>query len=80
VLLDITITGTGTWAITITGATTADGAYKPIYDTAGDEVSGTGSITASRIQAFTTYCPFIKVTATESDGTATCNVAVMPLL
>lgn len=78
-LLDIAITGTGTWNVSVTGALTKTGTYKNIYNASGDVVA-TGNITASRMQILACGAPYIKVVATEVDGTATIQVDVMPIV
>jgi hypothetical protein len=78
VMLDIEISGSGTWKVDIQGSRLLGGTYKDIYDNNGNQLT-TGNITASRIQSFFIVSDFIKIVATEVANGATCTVNVIPV-
>ena len=76
--VEVVITGTGTWKIDVQGALTKGGTVKDLFDSFGNKLT-TENITTSRIQTFYVVADYVKIKATEVDGTATCTVNVVPV-
>ena len=77
-LVEVIITGSGSWTISLQGSSSSGGTFSNVYDNNKTQQT-TGSISASRIQLFTVTPDFMKIVATEDSGTATCSVNVIPV-
>jgi hypothetical protein len=79
VIAEITITGTGTWKIDVQGRMDNNSASINLYDNNDNQLT-TGNLTASRTKLFVAVTDFIRIVATEVDGTATCTVKIQPVI
>jgi hypothetical protein len=78
ILIDVVISGSGTWKIDVQGELVSGGTFKDIYDNYDNQLT-TGNITANRMRLFVAVPKFIKIVATEVVNGATCTVNVMPI-
>lgn len=76
VRLLITITGSGEWAVALTGSATSGGTYVACYEGATAMSTTTSASVAVAWRGVPNY---IKVVATENSGTATCTVTATPI-
>lgn len=78
ILLEVSISGTGTWKADIKGSMVSGNSFVDVYD--GSTQMTSGNLTTSRIFYFKGVPDYIKVVATEVSDGATCTIKVQPLI
>lgn len=78
IYVEVDVTGSGAWTVTVTGSLTSGGTFVALTDVNNVAMS-TGSLSADGAETFRGCPPYIKVVGAEDSGTATITVKVMPV-